>query len=104
GRGPPARPPCALDAARLPERSRGGEAMTARPVCVDGVELLMDYLEDVIGPEDRKVIEAHVSSCPRCTAFVESYRHTPRIFPAAPTAPPPGALAASLRRSLASRR
>jgi len=78
--------------------------MTARPVCVDGVELLMDYLEDVIGPEDRKVIEAHVSSCPRCTAFVESYRHTPRIFRAATIASLPGDLADSLRRFLASRR
>jgi anti-sigma factor RsiW len=78
--------------------------MTARLACVDGVELLMDYLEGTLAPEDREVIESHVSSCPRCVAFVESYRQTPRILRAATAASLPEDLAASLRRFLASRR
>ena len=49
-------------------------------VCVSGVELLMDYLEGVLPEETRLAIDAHVASCPKCTAFVASYRATPRIL------------------------
>ena len=72
--------------------------------CVDGVAMLMDYLEGVVPPADRAAIDAHVSGCPRCVAFVESYRQTPRILRAATAADLPEDLAESLRRFLASRR
>jgi anti-sigma factor RsiW len=76
-----------------------------RPLaCADGVEMLMDYLEGTLGAADRKRIEAHVSACPRCAAFVESYSQTPRILRAATAAALPEDLADSLRRFLASRR
>lgn len=78
--------------------------MRARLACVDGVELLMDYLEGTLPQADREAIEAHVSACPRCVAFVESYRQTPRILRAATAAALPEDLARSLRRFLASRR
>jgi anti-sigma factor RsiW len=73
-------------------------------VCRDGVELLMDYLEGVLSETDREVIEAHVGGCPRCVAFVASYRDTPRILRAATAAELPTDVAASLRRFLAERR
>jgi anti-sigma factor RsiW len=76
----------------------------ARVACVDGVEMLMDYLEGTLGSEDREAIEAHVSGCLRCVAFVESYRQTPRILRAATAASLPEDLAESLRRFLAARR
>lgn len=47
--------------------------------CRSGVELLMDYLEGVLAPEMRAAIEGHVAGCPRCQAFIASYRETPRI-------------------------
>jgi anti-sigma factor RsiW len=72
--------------------------------CVDGVEMLMDYLEGTVPPADREALDRHVSGCPRCVAFVESYRHTPRILRAATAAALPDDLARSLRRFLASRR
>ena len=76
-----------------------------RPVvCRDGVEMLMDYLEGTLPSPDREAIELHVSGCPRCRAFVESYRQTPRILRAATAAALPEDLAESLRRYLASRR
>lgn len=76
-----------------------------RPVvCADGVEMLMDYLEGTLAAADRELIEAHVSACPRCAAFVESYREAPRILRAATAAALPEDLADSLRRFLASRR
>ena len=78
--------------------------MNAGFACVDGVAMLMDYLEGVILPADREVIDAHVSGCPRCVAFVESYRQTPRILRAATAAELPEELEQSLRRFLASRR
>ncbi len=41
---------------------------------------LIDFLEGTLPPADREAIEAHVSGCPRCVAFVESYLQTPRIM------------------------
>jgi anti-sigma factor RsiW len=78
--------------------------MNAGLACVDGVEMLMDYLEGTLPRADREAIEAHVSGCLRCAAFVESYRQTPRILRAATAAALPEELAQSLRRFLASRR
>ena len=78
--------------------------MNAGLACVDGVEMLMDYLEGTLPPAAREAIDTHVSGCPRCVAFVESYRHTPRILRAATAAALPDDLAQSLRRFLASRR
>jgi anti-sigma factor RsiW len=78
--------------------------MIARLACADGVERLMEYLEGVIASDDREAVGAHVSGCPRCTAFVESYRQTPRILRAATAVSLPEGLATSLRRFLAARR
>lgn len=78
--------------------------MKTRFACVDGVEMLMDYLEDVLAPVDRELVESHVSGCPRCIAFIESYRKTPGVLRAATAAALPDDLAESLRRFLASRR
>lgn len=48
--------------------------------CASGVELLMDYLEGVLPAETAAELEAHVAGCPRCRAYVASYRETPRIL------------------------
>jgi anti-sigma factor RsiW len=78
--------------------------MRSPVVCVDGVAVLMDYLEGLLSPADRAAVDAHVASCPRCVAFVESYRQTPRILRTATAADIPRDLAESLRVFLASRR
>lgn len=78
--------------------------MKAPLACADGVEMLMDYLEGALSPEDRSLIDEHVSGCPRCTAFVESYRRTPEILRAATAAALPEDLRESLRAFLADRR
>jgi anti-sigma factor RsiW len=70
--------------------------VTDRIVCASGVELLMDFLEDALPADLRADLEAHVASCPRCTAFVASYRATPRIFRAATLARLPEDLEESL--------
>jgi len=64
----------------------------------------MDYLEGAL-PEDQRVdLEAHVAACPRCTAFVASYRETPRILREATLAALPADLEASLLAFLRGRR
>ena len=78
--------------------------MTDRIVCASGVELLMDFLEDALPADLRAEIEAHVASCARCTAFVASYRATPRIFRAATLARLPEDLEESLLSFLRRRR
>ena len=70
--------------------------MTDRIVCASGVELLMEFLEGTLPADLRADLEAHVASCARCTAFVASYRATPRIFRAATLARLPEDLEESL--------
>jgi anti-sigma factor RsiW len=48
--------------------------------CASGVERLMEYLENVLPADVRSAIDAHVAGCPRCVAFIASYRETPRIL------------------------
>ena len=72
-------------------------------VCVTGVELLMDYLDGALSDEVSRALEAHVASCPRCTAFVDSYRQTPRILRDATAAALPPDLEASLQAFLRDR-
>jgi anti-sigma factor RsiW len=78
--------------------------MNANVACRDGVGVLMDYFEGVLSAADRGVVEVHVAGCPRCAAFIESYRETPRILRAATDAALPADLTSSLHRFLASRR
>jgi len=78
--------------------------MRARVACVNGVDLLMDYVEDVLPGPQRKAVDAHLGGCPRCVAFVKSYLETPRIVRTATAVAMPAGVKESLRRFLASRR
>lgn len=73
-------------------------------VCASGVELLGDYLEGVLPDAVRAGIETHVSGCPRCQAFVASYRATPRMLREATLASLPAELEISLLRFLREQR
>jgi anti-sigma factor RsiW len=64
----------------------------------------MDYLEGVLPADVVANIDAHVSQCPRCVAFVESYRETPRILREAVAATLPDDLASSLLSFLRAKR
>ena len=72
--------------------------------CASGVELLMDYLEGALPPAVSAGLEAHVAACARCTAFVASYRETPRILREATAATFPPELEESLLAFLRARR
>jgi len=73
-------------------------------VCVSGVDLLMDYLEGVLPDDVRLALDAHVSGCERCTAFVEAYRAAPAILRHATAAAMPQDLRVSLLAALRKRR
>lgn len=71
--------------------------------CATGVDLLMEYLEGALAPDVRAAIEAHVAACPRCAAFLESYRETPRILREATATTLPPDLESSLLSAVRSR-
>jgi anti-sigma factor RsiW len=73
-------------------------------VCMSGVELLMEYMEGALAPDVRTAIDAHVAGCPRCVAFIASYRETPRILRDATAREMPADLQVSLLAALRSRR
>lgn len=68
--------------------------------CGSGVELLMEYLEGVLTPEVNAALQAHVAACERCSAFVASYRETPRILRTATAVELPADIQQSLRAFL----
>ena len=71
--------------------------------CVSGVDLLMDYLEGVLPADVKQALEEHVAGCPRCAAFVASYRATPDILREASAAELPADVQASLKAFLRAR-
>ncbi len=52
-----------------------GEDLT----CKEVVEIVSDYLEDALSPEDRERFEAHLRLCDGCTSYVEQMRETIRL-------------------------
>ena len=72
-------------------------------VCATGVELLMEYLEGALSPEVQAALDQHVAGCDRCTAFVNSYRETPRILREATASRLPADVEASLNAFLRSK-
>lgn len=71
--------------------------------CVSGAELLMEYLEGTLSADVRAALDGHLAGCPRCVAFVESYRQTPRILREASEAALPADVEASLQGFLRAR-
>jgi anti-sigma factor RsiW len=52
------------------------ELPAPRPSCREVVELLTDYTEGVLAHSEHERVEAHLQSCPDCTAYVEQLRTT----------------------------
>ena len=44
--------------------------------CQQVVELVTDYLENVLLPEMRKRLEDHVAECPGCAIYIDRVRQT----------------------------
>jgi anti-sigma factor (TIGR02949 family) len=54
--------------------------VTNKKSCRETIDLLMDYLEGRLSPQDHEALKNHFADCPPCLAFVRSYQETPRIL------------------------
>lgn len=58
---------------------------TSRHVaCVDLVELLTDYLEGVLPPDEEAAVEAHLALCPPCRVYLDQMRATIAVLGSVP--------------------
>ena len=47
--------------------------------CRELVQFLMEYLSDELPAEQRAAFDAHLTECPQCVAYLQSYKATVRI-------------------------
>jgi len=47
--------------------------------CRELVELVTDYLEGALSPEDRARFDEHLRVCDGCSAYLEQFRETIRL-------------------------
>lgn len=52
--------------------------------CIELVELLTDYLEGVLPPDEVAAVEAHLALCPPCRAYLEQMRATIALLGSVP--------------------
>ena len=52
------------------------ELRAPRLTCREVVELLSDYLDGALGPAERARVDAHLETCPECTAYLAQLRTT----------------------------
>jgi anti-sigma factor RsiW len=66
--------------------------------CQELVELVTDYLEDALPPEERRRFDRHLAECGNCQRYLEQIRETIRVAGTlTPEALDPAAEAALLR-------
>jgi anti-sigma factor RsiW len=58
------------------------DSLRRRPplTCVELVELVTDYLEGALPPDDARRFEEHLGTCEGCTAYVAQMRATVRVL------------------------
>jgi len=56
--------------------------------CAELVELVTDWLDDALSPDDRARFETHLAACDDCAAFVVQFRETIAALGALPAEPP----------------
>lgn len=52
--------------------------------CIELVELLTDYLEDALPPDEVAAVEAHLAGCAGCAMYLEQMRTTIRRLGSVP--------------------
>jgi anti-sigma factor RsiW len=68
--------------------------------CRQLAELLIDFVSGELTPEMSERIQRHLSLCPPCVTYVETYQLTIRLTRCLPCAPLPPELASRLRAVL----
>ncbi len=67
--------------------------------CRELVDMLLDYLDGELPPGEAERIRAHLTECPPCVCYVQTYELTIRITRLLPSAPPPAKLLERLRQA-----
>ena len=73
-------------------------------VCRDVVEVVNDYLEDAMAPEERAAFEQHLHACPWCLTYLNQIRASSAFVRRVTAADLPPALESSLRALFRARR
>jgi hypothetical protein len=73
-------------------------------VCRDVVEVVNDYLEDAMSPEERAAFEQHLHACPWCMTYLGQLRASSAFVRRVTAADLPAALESSLRALFRGRR
>jgi anti-sigma factor RsiW len=47
--------------------------------CREFVEFLIDYVDEALPAEQRRVFDEHMGFCPACLNYLETYRETVRL-------------------------
>jgi anti-sigma factor RsiW len=55
--------------------------------CRELVQLVTDYFEHALAPQDRARLEAHLAECPCCEAYIAQMRRTVEALGRLPRAP-----------------
>jgi hypothetical protein len=56
--------------------------------CKQLVELVTEYLEDTLSPDDRAKFEEHIKICGHCREYLKQFNDTIKISGSVPTQPP----------------
>lgn len=79
--------------------------MTSRDLaCRELVELVTEYFEGALPPEEVAAIEAHLDECPGCRAYLEQMRATIAAVGALPVQTLPDAMVDDLLRAFRRRK
>jgi anti-sigma factor RsiW len=68
--------------------------------CERFVDLMGDYVEGVLPPEERQTMDQHLLSCGRCSELLADYKRIPAVVRRATDIAMPVAAQARLRRLL----
>ena len=68
--------------------------------CRDAIDVLADFLDDLLTPELARELEAHLRDCRPCRAYLNTYRRTRRLVAQEGRVEMPAELKTRLRRFL----
>ena len=71
--------------------------------CKESIDVLLQYLDGEMPPEEAKALESHLDCCAPCVEFLRTYRETSNLCKRALAAKLPESVAAGLQSFLRER-
>jgi len=68
--------------------------------CRDAIEILADYLEDILSPDRARELDEHLRRCPPCQAYLRTYKRTAALARASGRVEMPAEMKRHLREFL----